>query len=228
MRDTALLNYVGDKVPCTPAPDFSRLTHLYRWMEWFSFGPFLWRCRCAFLPELRNRQAALILGDGDGRFTARLLHEDPNITIEAVDASDAMLIELTRRAASNARRLRTVLADVRVFAPSRPTYDLVATHFFLDCLTTGEVEQLAARLRRHASKNACWVVSEFAVPRGSFGHLIAQPLIALLYLAFGWLTGLKIRSLPNHRQSLRDAGWSLDCERKFLGGLLVSELWRPD
>jgi hypothetical protein len=228
VRNAALCIPVADEVSCTPAPNFSRLAHLYRWMEWFSFGPFLSRCRCAFLPKLRDRRTALILGDGDGRFTARLLRENQQIHAHAIDASDAMLDELTRRAAPASQRLQTFIADARAFVPSLRSYDLIATHFFLDCLTTEELEQLAARLRRHAGRDALWVVSDFAVPTGWFGWLIAQPLIAALYIAFGWLTGLTIRRLPDHHTALARAGWSLDREQKFLGGLLISELWRPD
>lgn len=227
MRNAALSACVPDRVAVSPAPDFGRLVHVYRWMEWFSFGPFLWRCRCAFLAVLADQKTALVLGDGDGRFTARLLHENRHIHVDAVDASDAMLRELTRRAAFDCERLQTSVADARTFFPSRRSYDLIATHFFLDCLTTVDVEELAARLRRCVEESAVWVVSEFAVPGGWFGRFIARPVIAALYLAFGWLTGLKIRRLPDYCGALQRAGWCLVSERKFLAGLLVSELWRP-
>jgi hypothetical protein len=197
-------------------------------MEWFSFGPFLSRCRCAFLPEFADRRLALVLGDGDGRFTGRLLRENQQINAHAIDASDAMLSELTRRAAFASQRLQTLVADARTFTPSSRSYDLIATHFFLDCLTTVEVEQLAARLRGQAERDALWVVSDFAVSAGWFGRVIARPLITALYIAFGWLTGLTIRRLPDHHTALTRAGWSLDREQKLLGGLLISELWRPD
>jgi hypothetical protein len=210
------------------APSFDRLARVYRWMEWFSFGPFLSRCRCAFLPSLKDRRSALILGDGDGRFTARLLNQNPHLIADAVDASSAMLCELNRRAASSAARLQAHLHDARSFTPVRRNYDLVVTHFFLDCLTTEEVESLAIRMRNYTTPDALWVVSEFAIPAGFYGRAIAQPLISSLYWAFGWLTGLSIRRLPRHRFALAKAGWSLQCRQKALGGLLVSELWRPD
>jgi hypothetical protein len=210
----------------TPTPDFDRLAHIYRWMEWFSFGPFLWRCRCTFLKMLRHSRAALVLGDGDGRFTAQLLHENHQITVDALDASGAMLSEMRRRARFSSVRLKTHLCDARTCLPIRRDYDLVITHFFLDCLTTVEVGRLATRLRNHATEDAVWVISEFAVPSGWYGRAVGRPLIDLLYRAFGILTGLRIRRLPDHRSALDQAGWSLQTERKWLGGLLVSELWR--
>jgi len=82
MRTAAIADYDTD----APA-DFNRLAPFYRWMEWFTFGPFLWKCRIAFLPEMRSRKSALILGDGDGRFTARLLSDNPHILVNAVGGS---------------------------------------------------------------------------------------------------------------------------------------------
>jgi hypothetical protein len=210
-----------------PIPDFNRLAPFYRWMEWFSFGPFLSQCRFAFLPEMRNPQTALIIGDGDGRFTARLLQENPSITIDAVDSSAAMLHALERRALRYAGRLRTYRVDARRFCPTRPC-DLIVTHFFLDCLSTSEVAELALRIRRHSAAQAIWVISEFALPPGWFGRAFARPLVTALYCAVGFLTGLKVRRLPDHPSALRNAGFTLLKRRQRLGGLLASELWRVE
>ena len=227
MNNAALeLKRCEEDLQLQPA-DFDRLAPFYRWMEWFSFGPFLGQCRSAFLSEMKNRQTALILGDGDGRFAARLLEQNPSITVDAVDASAAMLKELERRTNPHAHRLQTHCADARQFRPPH-TYDLFVTHFFLDCLSTGEVAQLALRIRRHAAADATWVISEFAVPEGILGRAVARPLVSALYWAFRWLTGLQVRHLPDHRSALRQAGFILLQRRRRLGGLLVSELWQAD
>ena len=87
-------------------PDFNRLARCYRWLERLTFGDALWRCRCAFLDETRSSRVALALGDGDGRFTARLLEVNPTIHVDAVDSSDAMLRELLRNARAKAPATR--------------------------------------------------------------------------------------------------------------------------
>lgn len=208
-----------------PPPNFNRLVHFYRWMELASFGPWLWRCRCAFLDSLVDCRRALVLGDGDGRFTARLLRINPEIHIDAVDASFAMLEALVQRAGRDAARVRPYWVDARHWQPAKPPYDLVVAHFFLDCLTGAEVQSLAAPLRHAVSPSALWVVSEFAIPAGRFGRLIAAPVVSFLYRAFGILTGLKLRALPDHRTALLQSGFTLEKQRTWLGGLLVSELW---
>jgi hypothetical protein len=209
-------------------PDFSALAPFYRWMEMASFGPFLQRSRCAFIDAFADRRRALILGDGDGRFTARLLRANSQIQIDAVDASPAMLNELGHRAGLDAHRVNTTCADARYWQPECPPYDLVVTHFFLDCLTTAEAQSLAYKLRAAVTTDAQWLISEFAVPAGWHGMFIARPLIRTLYWAFGLLTGLKVRALPDYRSALRRAGFELVQERSWLGGLLVSELWQVD
>ena len=211
----------------TAAPDFDRLALAYRWMEWVSFGPFLSRCRCAFLDRLSKRREALILGDGDGRFTARLLAANPAILVDAVDASPAMLSALLRRAGSHRNCVQTQAADIRTWEPPRAAYDLIVTHFFLDCLTTDEVASLAARIRPHLLPDAVWVVSEFDLPANRFGRFISRPLIALLYRAFAVLTGLGIRALPDHRKALSQSGFILKHRQTHLAGLLVREWWQP-
>ena len=136
-----------------------------------------------------------------------------------------MLSTLVRNAGPDAGRVQTHLADARNWEPANPPYDLIVTHFFLDCLTTEEVASLAARLRSRVTPSAHWLVSEFAVPAGWFGRLVAHPMIAVLYFAFWCLTGLSVQRLPNHRTALAQAGFTLAEHRQWLGGLLVSELW---
>jgi hypothetical protein len=214
------------------APDFSRLARAYRWMEYATFGPWLSRARSAYLPAVSGCHRALVLGDGDGRFTASLLRASPAINIHAVDASPAMLRALVRRAGPHAGRVRTQLADARTWQPRSDNapdlaYDAIFTHFFLDCLTTEEVQSLAKGIRGSVSPSAVWVISEFAIPPGWYGRVFARPLVWTLYRVFGLLTGLAVRGLPDHHSALCAAGFILHNRRTWLGGLLTSELWSP-
>ena len=214
-------------------PNFDRLARPYSWLEWMTFGPWLSWCRCWFLGEISSRRRALVLGDGDGRFTARLLAANPGITVSAVDASAAMLGLLVSRAGPHANRVHTRKTDVRFWSSPASNYDtnagspydLVVSHFFLDCLTTEEIGALAVTLRGAVCAHAAWVVSEFAIPPGWFGKIVARPLVSALYRVFGWLTGLEVRRLPDHALALRRAGFSLQKHRGWLCGLLSSELW---
>ena len=184
-------------------PNFDRIARPYRWMEYLTFGPVLWRCRTRHLAALHNCRTALVLGDGDGRFTAALLAANPHIHVDAVDSSATMLALLAERARAipgTTPRLRVHRTDALDFAQSLPAgrhYDIVITHFFLDCLSQSDVESLARMLTPHLNAGAIWLVSDFRVPAGAM-HLPARVLVRSLYLAFHFLTGLQANRLPDY------------------------------
>lgn len=227
MSDLSTVHPRQKKQPAPP-PNFNLLARPYRWLEYMTFGPWLARTRFTYLPGALDRRNALVLGDGDGRFTASLLRVNPKIRVHAVDASSAMLRALVWRAGTNAARVNAQLADARTWqpGPGDEPYDAIFTHFFLDCLTTTEIQSMAETLRPFLLPSAVWVVSEFAVPRGPFGQFIARPLIWSLYRVFAALTGLTVRALPDHARALQAAGFVLNERQTRLAGLLVSELWR--
>jgi hypothetical protein len=105
-------------------------------------------------------------------------------------------------------------------------FDLVATHFFLDCLTTGEVERLVEDVRPRMTSGGRWIVSEFAVPERSAMRLPAWIVVRSLYLSFRLLTGLRAQRLPDHRSAMKAHGLVLHEQSSMLGGLLTAELWR--
>lgn len=206
---------------------FDRIARSYRWLEHLTFGPTLTRSRNHFLPQLADRRRALILGDGDGRFTARLLTENAELHAEAVDCSAAMLELLCRRTRlahpTAAGRLETHPCDAREFSPNG-MYDLVVTHFFLDCLTQSEVDRLALTLRSRMAPGALWVVSEFRVPPGVL-RAPALALVRALYFGFRLMTGLRTTRLPDHAAALEAAGLTRIAQHLSLAGILTSEMW---
>ena len=193
-------------------------------MEYLSFGPWLTRCRLLRLPEMLKAGTALIYGDGDGRFVARLAQAAPTMEILAVDASSAMLHSTARRLPPGAR-VTLHQADALTYTPTR-SCDLVVSHFFLDCFTDSELGLLLQQMRHAVSDGTQWIVSDFAVPRGACAGVVGRVLVRALYLAFGILTGLRTRRLPDYAGALRTAGWHLEDRRTLLAGLLVSERWR--
>jgi hypothetical protein len=213
-----------------PPPNFDPIARAYRWLEYLTFGPCLELCRFHFLPSLGDRRRALVLGDGDGRFTARLLAANDRIEADAADTSKAMLDLLQKRVASLgpavAARLQTWQGNALDLNLDDRPYDLVATHFFLDCLTGAEVSTLIARLKPNLASHAIWLVSEFAIPERQPARLAARHLVGALYVAFGVITGLNVRALPDYASALGAAGFAREARKSWLGGILISELWK--
>jgi hypothetical protein len=212
--------------------NFDRLAHPYRWMEYASFGPCLERCRRAQIAYLSGVRRALVLGDGDGRFLKRLLAANPHLTADVVDQSGPMLRVLDRRisrmGAPFRHRIQLHHADALRWNASG-SYDLVVSHFFLDCFFTSQLDRLFDRLLPHLDTGTRWLVSEFSIPNrppaSYLAHCLASSIVGSLYRCFGLLTGLRVRKLPDYAVSLRSHGLTLDREENFLGGLLQSQLW---
>jgi cyclopropane fatty-acyl-phospholipid synthase-like methyltransferase len=211
-------------------PNFDRLARPYQALERFSFGRALARRRACFLDDARvgNARRALILGDGDGRFSAVLLERYPELQVTAVDASAVMLAELEQRVARHAPRAALELhcADLRAWQPTNAGYDLIVTHFFFDCLTSSDVAAMVARLSPAIAANASWLVSDFAIPARGVRALFARLLVRALYFAFGVLTGLRVTTLPEYEFALKSAGFACAASETALGGALTSELWQ--
>ena len=208
--------------------NFDRVARPYRCLEYMSFGPCLERCRDAQLAHLTGARRALVLGDGDGRFLARLLAANPTLTADVVDSSQSMLTILDQRIRSSGSQARHRIslhhADALEWNLSG-SYDLIVSHFFLDCFFPYQLELLFDRVLPHTLPEARWVISEFAIPRNPLAACLARGIIGLLYRAFGLLAGLPVRALPEYANPLLSRGLVLSHDRRYLGGLLCSQVW---
>ncbi len=221
------------------SPSFNRIARIYRWAEYLTLGPLLQRTRTHFLADLPALQpalkiepgTALVLGDGDGRFLARLLAQQTRLQAVAIDSSDAMLGLLRHRCRLYSDRLQThQVSAVEFFDQGqwKGCADLIVTHFFLDCLTQPELDRLANRMAAHTRPGALWLLSDFAIPSHPWLAPLAALYIRLLYLAFRVLTGLRVTHLPDRASALSAAGFHRIARHSLLCGLLYTEIWQRD
>src|SRR3954468_6858375 len=164
-----------------------RIAPLYVVGERLFFGHALERCRIAHLPTLGRYEAALVCGDGDGRFLRSLVRSRTVSNIDYVDVSRRMTCLARRRAGQQAGgsgpHVEFFCADIReVESPRR--YDLIATHFFLDCFGDDEIHEVIHAIASHAAGNPTWLVSEFQIPQRGLARLAGSLVIGGLYLAF--------------------------------------------
>ncbi len=209
------------------------IARAYRWLEYASFGRALERRREAFLPEIAGARRVLLLGDGDGRFLAAFLRANPAAQVDSVDSSARMLALAAARvrrcpgsAATAEWRVRFHQADAnRWQPPADARYDLIVTHFFLDCFEEHELARLIPSLAAAVAPGARWLVSEFRQPDRGLKAWRARVWISGLYRIFGLATGLQVRRLPDYRPLLMGQGFHLEQEELSDWGLLASEWW---
>ncbi len=215
-----------------PQPNFNLIARPYRFLEYVTLGTTPQNCRTHYLPLLSDSRRALILGDGDGRFLAEFLARNPQLHADAVDTSAAMLQLLRQRceSASPNSRLRTHHTDALSFPLEtsltfEDPYDLIVSHFFLDCLNQPQLNTLVSRIAKNLCPGALWLISDFRIPAGPI-QLPTKILIRSLYLAFRILTGLRTTHLPDHVTPLTQAGLIRIAYNHSLAGILTAELWQ--
>jgi len=197
----------------------------YRFMEYGAFGRALERRRFAFLTESATAKRVLMLGEGDGRFLKAFLQSNQDATVDYVDASEKMLSLAKHRAGDDGHRVAFHHANALAWSPPRGDYDLIVTHFFLDCFNEVELAELVPRIAAHGSA-ATWIVSDFHQPKAGFAALHAASWLRLLYLFFRFTTGLRTKSLADYRTALHNSGFRLQRSAEVQAGLLISELWK--
>jgi ubiquinone/menaquinone biosynthesis C-methylase UbiE len=198
----------------------------YRWFEYVGFGGELERRRCAFLADVADARRILVLGEGDGRFLVRLVKQNiaqnPGASIDYVDLSDRMLALARSRAGESVNYHH---ADARTIPLPAGEYDLIVTHFFLDCFDPPDAAMLVQRVANAAQPNARWLISEFRQPAAGWPAVWARLWLRALYFFFRVTTGLRTTSLIDHHPLLEDHGFRQIRHQCARFGLLASELW---
>jgi SAM-dependent methyltransferase len=197
--------------------DCDGIARWYRWIEYAGFGRALERRREAFLNHVADARRVLAMGDGDGRALAALLAAAPHACVDYIDVS-ARMLELARKRAGT-EHVNYRCEDARIAGLPSAEYDLIVTHFFLDCFDENDLEPLVARLSDAAAPRSRWLISEFR------GH---GWLVRVLYLFFRFATGLRTRRLVDHHPLLQRHGFRLAHHEDAWRGLLTSELWVND
>ena len=172
----------------------------------------------------------LVVGQGHGPFLAALLKAHPNIQCTCIDVSAKMLVAAKARLRSEGvgdERVEFIHADVLEWEPPRD-YDLIATHFVLDCFRPDQLERVLLKLSDASAPGASWLLADFQEPEAGLARWRARAILEMMYLFFRWATGLPATNLTSPDALLARHGFSLSQRQTFDWGLLHSDHWiRP-
>jgi SAM-dependent methyltransferase len=211
-----------------PVMSFDRLANSYRWMERVLAGRTLQACRTDWLGKVLGARDILIVGEGPGRFLEVCAERCPKAQFTVVDSSQKMLelAKLTweqgRPRDNRAEFIHAALPDWR--AP-RDRFDLVVTHFFLDCFNDRSLRLVVELLAASASANSSWLLSDFCVPPRGLARWRAQCVLRIAYTFFRAATGIEAREITPPEPFLEAAGYHLKERKARQWGLLHSDLW---
>lgn len=206
--------------------NFDRVAPYYRWLETVVFGEQLQQARTAFVRQIRPPRHVLVVGEGNGRFLAEFVRVHPDAKVDCVEAS-ARMIALARERLGKAA-VRFQCTDIRGAKLPDASYDLIVTHFFLDCFDDTTLPGVVAKLARSATADAQWLIADFFPPTQGWKRLRARSLIALMYWFFRAVAGLEARCLIDYHPSLSRQGFTLQEHVISPTGMIRSELWQRD
>ncbi len=204
-----------------------RIAVSYRWLEYAAFGLDLEHARFDFLSHAATASRVLILGEGDGRFLARLLKCNRRTSVAVIEAS-ARMIELARRRVPARERSRVQFHQIDAVGHAMPDgpFDLVVSHFFLDILNCRDAEAVIFKVSASLAPGSIWLVSEFQEPPGRVRRLHARLWLAAMYGFFRMTTGLRALKLPPYRELLTLGGLVEITHSERRLGLIRSQVWR--
>jgi ubiquinone/menaquinone biosynthesis C-methylase UbiE len=206
---------------------FDTLAPFYRSLEVVTAGGILQRCRTAFLAEATGCRRALMLGEGPGRFLVELLRANPGVQVTCVERSPRMIEEARRQLTeSELARVRFEQADALTWQPPRGVFDLVVTHFFLDCFRREELQALVLKIAGSATEDARWLLADFREPETGWRRWRARAVLAMMYGFFRRATALSASRLTPPDEFLAAGGFRLAARRLANCGLAHSDLWQ--
>ena len=209
---------------------FDAVAPWYRTLEWIAFGDDLQRCRVACLGDIAAPQRALVVGEGNGRFLCELLRLHPEVEVDCIDASQRMLElaqeRLERDWPEHMHRVRFLHRDFSAWTAPENHYDLLVTHFFLDCFAERELVGIVKKLARALTQEANWLLADFTIPENGIARLRARAWLAVMYGFFRLTAGIEASELIDPAPFLRAEGFDLARQHLFRKGMLKSEMWR--
>lgn len=207
---------------------FDGLARHYRWLELVLAGGVLQRCRTAFLDRTRRAESVLLLGEGNGRFLCPFLQANPAARVVCVEQSAQMIREARRallRSGIHPERVAFVHQDVLHWEPPAQEFDLIVTHFFLDCFTREQLRFLVPRIAGAGRSGCIWLWADFQLPPAGFLRLRARVAHKLMYAFFRVATNLPARRLTPPAPFLAEAGFERAAGITAQFGLIRSDCW---
>ena len=116
-------------------------------------------------------------------------------------------------------------ADFLQWVPQQQPYDLVVTHFFLDCFDRDRLSHVITKLAQAAAPKSRWLVTDFAIPPKGLRRVHAKIWLRMMYSFFRAVADLKAHELVDPSSFIQDTGFQLRQEIAGRLGLVKAQLW---
>jgi ubiquinone/menaquinone biosynthesis C-methylase UbiE len=152
----------------------------------------------------------------------------PKIDVDCVDASETMLqlarARLRRTHPESVSHVHFICEDILKWSPQE-SYDLLVTHFFLDCFPGRQLQAIIAKLARAAEPGGVWLIADFTLPRRSIARAHARLWLRMMYKFFQAIAGIAANELVDPTPYLDRHGFIRDSENVSRGEMLRSDVY---
>jgi hypothetical protein len=121
-------------------------------------------------------------------------------------------------------RVHFVHENILKWTP-RKSYDLLVTHFFLDCFPGRELQAIIAKLASAAEPGAVWLIADFTIPRKRFARAHARLWLRMMYAFFRATAGIAAKELVDPIPYLDGYGFTRASENLSRGSMLRSDVY---
>jgi ubiquinone/menaquinone biosynthesis C-methylase UbiE len=150
------------------------------------------------------------------------------IEVDCIDASEAMLqlarARLRRMHPESFSRVHFVHENILKWTP-RKSYDLLVTHFFLDCFPGRELQAIIAKLASAAEPSALLLLADFTIPRKRFARAHARLWLRMMYTFFRASAGIAAKELVDPIPYLDGYGFTRASGNLSRGSMLRSDVY---
>src|SRR6185436_8789637 len=108
-----------------------------------------------------------LLGEGPGRYLVELLRVNSTARVTCVEQSPRKIRaaqQYLHEKRLSPERVEFLCTDWVDWHQAAGGYDLIATHFFLDCFTPAQLEKLVPKVAAAMQASGAWIISDFCEP----------------------------------------------------------------
>ncbi|HSH65134.1 MAG TPA: methyltransferase [Bacteroidia bacterium] len=193
------------------------------------FGVSLITSQTYFIPQLKKKQAALILGGGTGTLLLELLRKDIAEKYYYLDISKNMIRKTQKKVLKQfPEQFHKIIFECGSYenCESFQPVDLIVTPYILDCFSQQETRQIMKMLHGKLKQNGQWLFIDFnTTGQSNLVALVSRWIIRILYLFFNLVCNIQVKKLPDFSTCFSELNLLVTHEKYFMRKMLVGRIY---
>lgn len=200
------------------ATGFDLLAPFYDIMARLIIGKSIVNAQLHFIKQLKDCHHLLILGGGSGWLLSAICQEYPNVKIDFVDLSPAMIHKARKRLHDHpsVNFIQGTEDDI-----AGRLYDGVITNFYLDMFDEKHLPLVLNKIKMSLTDSARWVVTDFVHRRKAHGLMLW-----LMYRFFRAITHIEASKLADWQNQMIITGCKRLESQEFKNGFILTNLYQ--